>query len=602
MTTPDTGADAAAETANDATLAEPHVPDSASLPGADAGDGWNRLHPASPLLRGGVVFLAIVGIVIANLRDRLMSLFFGGWMGENLSTSEGDLVDMVLERNLVLIVLIAVVVLVILVVLGAWIGWRMHTYRISAEAVETRSGVLFRKHRRAPLRRIQGVNIQRPMIARLFGLATLQVTTAGSDGQVQLQYLSFAQAKELRQIILRTVAEARGERLPERAPAPAVTSNAQAAPFLVEEGSGLAVLADPASGAPIVLDPETAAPRAVDPARIRHATDPQTGQPLFRDPVSGAPVLAAAPSVLDERLSELVDPDLDPLLDSPASLVRVPTARLIASILLSWGFLISLGVFVGFLCVSIFGETLFLLAVVPFALIVVTTFWGSFTRGMRFSISKSPQGVRVSSGLLTTVTETLPAGRIHAVGIKQPLLWRPFGWWRVQVNVASIGQQNQQLMLPVGTAADAVTVFGLLTQGHGLSDEELLVCLAGGAREAFVSATPRARLVLNPGWKRTGIRLVGETETASNVLLRRGFFVRQLAMVPLVRVQSTQLRRTLLHRCTGLARLEPQTVLGVVGTAVRGLPLVAAREMHERIARAAVLAGEADRAGSGESS
>src|SRR5690606_41600386 len=44
-----------------------------------------------------------------------------------------------------------------------------------------RSGVLFRTHRRAPLDRVQGVNLTRPMIARLFGLAKLEVVGAGLD-------------------------------------------------------------------------------------------------------------------------------------------------------------------------------------------------------------------------------------------------------------------------------------------------------------------------------------------------------------------------------------------------------------------------------------
>ncbi|MBK0297088.1 hypothetical protein IAE22_35140, partial [Bacillus sp. S34] len=57
--------------------------------------------------------------------------------------------------------------------------------------------------------------------------------------------------------------------------------------------------------------------------------------------------------------------------------------------------------------------------------------------------------------------ETLPPGRIHAVSVAQPLLWRPFGWWDVRINRAtnagngaSNNQQVSSIVLPVGTARD----------------------------------------------------------------------------------------------------------------------------------------------------
>ncbi|MEP6843678.1 MAG: hypothetical protein ABJA11_09155, partial [Pseudolysinimonas sp.] len=45
----------------------------------DLADGeWHRLHPATPLLRGGFAFVAIAGFVLANLRERILGLFLGG--------------------------------------------------------------------------------------------------------------------------------------------------------------------------------------------------------------------------------------------------------------------------------------------------------------------------------------------------------------------------------------------------------------------------------------------------------------------------------------------------------------------------------------------
>jgi putative membrane protein len=81
-----------------------------------------------------------------------------------------------------------------------------------------------------------------------------------------------------------------------------------------------------------------------------------------------------------------------------------------------------------------------------------------------FTVAESPDGLRLRSGLLQTRAETIPHGRVQAVRLVEPLLWRPFGWCRLEVDVAQqrerdVGQEDvQQLtraLLPVGTRADA---------------------------------------------------------------------------------------------------------------------------------------------------
>ena len=80
-----------------------------------------------------------------------------------------------------------------------------------------RSGILFRTQRRAPLDRVQGVNLTRPMIARLLGMAKLEVVGAGADANVKLEYLSTSNAEAVRADILRL---ASGRRLAEAAARP----------------------------------------------------------------------------------------------------------------------------------------------------------------------------------------------------------------------------------------------------------------------------------------------------------------------------------------------------------------------------------------------
>ena len=104
-----------------------------------------------------------------------------------------------------------------------------------------------------------------------------------------------------------------------------------------------------------------------------------------------------------------------------------------------------------------------------------------FTKSLRYSIAGTPDGVRVGFGLLSTSNETLPPGRIHAVEVLQPLLWRPFGWWQIRIDTAghsrekgAAGQPNTT-MLPVGDAADVARVLSLVLPGFATDEHRALI-------------------------------------------------------------------------------------------------------------------------------
>ena len=165
---------------------------------------WHRLHPLTPLLRGGLFLLVVIGIVIANLRDRLVFLFLpwlapelGDELGDEVREWEGagDPVDFIVANNLYVLALLSVLAALLVIVAVFYTSWRFHTFRITDDDVEVRSGILFRTQRRAPLDRVQGVNLTRPMIARLLGMAKLEVVGAGTDSNVKLEYLSTANAE-----------------------------------------------------------------------------------------------------------------------------------------------------------------------------------------------------------------------------------------------------------------------------------------------------------------------------------------------------------------------------------------------------------------------
>jgi putative membrane protein len=71
--------------------------------------------------------------------------------------------------------------------------------------------------------------------------------------------------------------------------------------------------------------------------------------------------------------------------------------------------------------------------------------------------------VRIRRGLLGTVAETIPVQRVQAVRMIEPLLWRPFHWCRLEVDVAGHPGRDsaegthsvRKALLPVGSPEEA---------------------------------------------------------------------------------------------------------------------------------------------------
>ena len=90
-----------------------------------------------------------------------------------------------------------------------------------------------------------------------------------------------------------------------------------------------------------------------------------------------------------------------------------------------------------------------------------------------FAIGEAPDGLRLHRGLLQKRHETIPYGRIQAVRLIQPLLWRPFGWARVELDVARQPQARRQgearqlarLLAPVARLDEALWLIGRMAPG-----------------------------------------------------------------------------------------------------------------------------------------
>ncbi len=494
---------------------------------------WHRLHPATPLLRGGIAFIAILGIIVANLRERLIELFIPGG-GCPPRFCDEDPVTIALDRYL-LLVLIGIAVLLIVIIALFWLSWRMHTFRVTDEVVEVRSGVIFRSHRKARLDRVQGINVARPVLARIFGAARLEISAAGSDANMQLAYLSGANADGLRAEILRRASGIRAQ----------ARASADAAPT--------------ASGA--------------------------TGIGEFAR----------------QRLEEFAAPELDPALAKPESVVEMHAGRLVGSTLLSvsalW-FLVIVAVAIVLATTTRAGGYVF------FGLIPAAFGLGSFlvnrvVKSLRYSIAATPDGVRVGFGLLSTSNETTPPGRIHAVQITQELLWRPFDWWTVRVNLAShssakgaAGQHNTTI-LPVGSRAEVLKVLELVLPDLVTDETRLLVeggLAAAHPGDGFTTSPRRGALLRWFSWRRNGFLVHPDA-----VILRRGAIWRSLTVVPTARSQSVAVRQGPLERLLRLAHARVHTVTGPITAEVGALDVADAAALFEGAARAGVAAIRDDR-------
>jgi hypothetical protein len=70
-----------------------------------------------------------------------------------------------------------------------WVKHRVYRWEITADAAFTRSGWLTQTWTLVPISRIQTVDVTRGLLQQLFGLATVAVLTASSQGTVRIWHL-----------------------------------------------------------------------------------------------------------------------------------------------------------------------------------------------------------------------------------------------------------------------------------------------------------------------------------------------------------------------------------------------------------------------------
>ncbi|KRC64222.1 hypothetical protein ASE12_05245 [Aeromicrobium sp. Root236] len=183
-----------------------------------------------------------------------------------------------------------------------------------------------------------------------------------------------------------------------------------------------------------------------------------------------------------------------------------------------------------------------------------------------FTLSRGDGGLRIERGLLSRTSQTIPYARVQGIAIKEPFVWRRFGWLRLEVDVAGYaahgndeGVDSSSILLPIADRALADAVIAELIPG---SDTDV----------PHIAAPRRSRPFAPIGWR---YRWVGANERT--FVAREGWVERTTSIVPHHKTQSVELRQGPLQRRRRLATVEVHTPQGPVDADGRNLDAADAR-------------------------
>jgi uncharacterized protein len=91
------------------------------------------------------------------------------------------------------------------------IRYRVHRWESTDSAVFTQTGWLSRERRIAPMSRVQTVDYQQTAIGRLFGLASVTVTTASAAGPIRIDAIDRPVAERLVEDLTRRAEAEQGD-------------------------------------------------------------------------------------------------------------------------------------------------------------------------------------------------------------------------------------------------------------------------------------------------------------------------------------------------------------------------------------------------------
>lgn len=454
------------------------------------------------------------------------------------------------------IALIGAAGMLVVMLAGVYLYWRRFSFRVGHNEIRIDSGIISRTHRSIPFDRVQDVDISQGPVARLLGLATVKFETGGASGigeEAVLQAIALQRAEDIRTLV-------RSHRAPSVAAAAASHEDAE-------------------DGEPVF---------AMDSKRLLLAGLFNFSLALFAGLIGATQTFGDAFGFdpLNRRFWASMLSRVDPLAD------LILAHRMAAAV-----------------------AGLFLLILIGIATGIVRT----ILREYGFLLERTERGLRRRRGLLTRTDVTLAVKRVQAAIIASGPVRERFGWsaLKVQSLASDQGKEADHMLAPlaaedeigriiselgwrpVGAAgyrrvsrayiwlrvialAPLLLIVLLQLLASALAPMVLPVRADDGAPLLVTASILFAAILAGVAlrwldWRRFGYLLDGD-----RLLVRSGWWRRRRLILPLAKIQSIDVRQSLLSRRFGVASL----VFGVAGGGalslhhVPAVPLETARKLR----------------------
>ncbi|MEU8972692.1 PH domain-containing protein [Streptomyces monashensis] len=139
-----------------------------------------RLHPVTPFRRAWAPVAVLVG-----------------WAAHDPNSAQEQL-----ARLTDTMLLLGLAVLVPVAGLYGFLSWWFTHFAVTGSELRIRTGLLFRRTAHIRLERIQAVDVSRPLLARVAGVAKLRIDVVGADKKDELAFLGEQEARALRAELL----------------------------------------------------------------------------------------------------------------------------------------------------------------------------------------------------------------------------------------------------------------------------------------------------------------------------------------------------------------------------------------------------------------
>lgn len=431
----------------------------------------------------------------------------------------------------------------LLVAIAALVGWKVlvwsrFRYRFDGEVLTIEQGVLQRSRREVPVGRIQQVDLRRQLRHRIVGVAVVRIDTAGggTGAEVTLEAIADHEADALRVALL---------------------------------GRARAHGATPAPADPFAAEPTTIGPSGPDDVGAAHPAPGATGptRPSGTDAHPGPPELVTALSTRDLVVAGITGSRL------AAGLALVGAGfgfffELPDSVTDSAGDLAPTGAL-----------AIAAIAVLAVPLLLAAAVGSSILTDHGYQLVRAGSDLHLRRGLLDQREATISLRRVQVVRVQQNLLRRTIGLVAVQLQSAGSGTDAEgavtRLTIPLVRQGDLARLLDAVLP-HATDHPDLVPAPPAARRRAWVrhgtpvllvaailglvTRHPLATLVLLALVPAVAVgelayRNLGHVATPTLVVARSGSLVRQTALVPVAKAQSTRLTSSPFQRRLGLATL-----------------------------------------------